>query len=147
MSLEDRIRMKPFGGNDDDRRSIRDLYIPRDKNVGFINCINVTPRPTRNIDASGRLILGNHYHEVVPSEVFYLAQGRSRVVLEDIDTKEHLEIDLEQHGMLQIPRRVAHTFLAEPSSILIAYMLGVVPDFNPNDRSVYIAYELVKPVK
>ena len=52
---------------------------------------------------------GGHYHEIA-QEWFTMIVGRGILVLEDIDTKERLEIEMnfERPETIYIPQRVAH---------------------------------------
>jgi len=67
---------------------------------------------------------GSHYH-IKATEWFTLIQGQALLILEDIESKEVLELTLDAHSpqTIVIPPNVAHSFLnkSQEDFILIAY--------------------------
>lgn len=81
---------------------------------------------------------GGHYHELA-QEWFTMIVGKGVLVLEDIDTKERIEIEMiaEQPETIYIPQRVAHRVdnRSDKDYIMCAYTDVL---YDPKDT---IAYE------
>lgn len=85
-------------------------------------------------------IKGGHYHPIA-NEWFTLIKGQSKLLLEDVQTKEKMEIRLqfEDAKTILIPCGIAHAFLSEGDEefIVLAYTDQL---YNPEDT---IAYNLI----
>ena len=100
----------------DDRRDLFALYnnfkIDNDK-------IFSTPQvKIAKIKDKEEIILGAHYHNYW--EYFNMISGKAIFILEDINTKERREHELnETSGGILIPPKVAHKVIIEKNSILL----------------------------
>jgi dTDP-4-dehydrorhamnose 3,5-epimerase-like enzyme len=83
-------------------------------------------------------VRANHYHSIA-KEWFTLIQGRARIVLEDVDSKERISFDLsaEAPSTIFVPSRIAHSFVNafDEPYILIAYSDKL---YDPSDTQSYI---------
>ena len=83
---------------------------------------------------------GGHFHPIA-NEWFTIIKGESKLLLEDIQTKEKMEMYLkfEDAKTIMIPSGVAHAFLNEGNHefIVLAYTDQL---YNPEDT---IAYKLI----
>ncbi len=83
-------------------------------------------------------IKGEHYHPKA-FEWFTVINGSSLLKLEDIDSKEKLNIFLkfEDHTTIFIPNNIAHSFtnIGNNDLIILAYTNEL---YNPNDTIQYI---------
>ena len=84
----------------------------------------------------------NHYHKLT-SEWFTIIEGRAKVILEDIHTKERKELELtdETPQTLYCAPEIAHVFY-NPDNSLSNFTLIAYADtaYDPNDT---IPYKLV----
>jgi dTDP-4-dehydrorhamnose 3,5-epimerase-like enzyme len=84
---------------------------------------------------------GNHYHAEA-TEWFTLIDGKATLILEDVNTKERMELSLDSENpvTIVIPPFVAHVFVNFNSKpfILLAYTDKL---YDPKDT---IRYELYK---
>ena len=80
---------------------------------------------------------GGHYHPIA-QEWFTMIVGQGILVLEDIDTKERMEImmDAQQPETIYIPPRVAHIVKNQSS---VDYIMCAYTDvlYDPKDTIVY----------
>ncbi len=87
--------------------------------------------------AKAGCIKGGHYHELA-QEWFTMIVGRGILVLEDIDTKERVEIEMkaEQPETIFIPQRVAHRVVNRSNEdfIMCAYTDVL---YDPKDTMAY----------
>lgn len=85
-----------------------------------------------------RQLKGGHYHQLA-NEWFTIIKGESKLLLEDVQTKEKLEMQLqfEDAKTIMIPNGIAHAFLNESDEdfILLAYTDQL---YNPNDTIAYL---------
>jgi len=93
------------------------------------------------ISANSGECRANHYHREA-HEWFTLVRGKAKMIIEDVLTKERMEIDLDSNNpkTVYIPCKIAHAFknkLSEP------YLLVTYTDklFDPVDT---IDYKLCK---
>ena len=85
----------------------------------------------------------NHYHPLT-AEWFTVFSGQAKIILEDIETHERMEISLyaNEPKTLYVPPRVAHVFI---NDALDKEMLLAVYAQNKYDPSDTIPYNLVPP--
>jgi len=80
---------------------------------------------------------GNHYHNKA-IEWFTVIDGNAKLILEDIDTKEKMEIELDSNNPVTvvIPPKIAHVFvnMNEKPFILVAYTNEL---YDPKDTIPY----------
>ncbi len=62
-------------------------------------------------------ILGNHYHPY--RQFFYMFEGSSIYLFENIDTKERMEIKVKKGDFILIEKRIAHKAIMKEWSISI----------------------------
>ncbi len=72
---------------------------------------------------------GNHYHEK-KEEMFYIFNGRVKVVAMDMDTLQKEEAVLEKGDKLRLKVRCGHIFLALEDTLVVEYSPQV---FDPGD--------------
>ena len=81
----------------------------------------------------------NHYH-LIANEWFTLIKGKALMVMEDIHTKERLEIklDADKPQTIYVPRNIAHGFnnISNENYILVTYSDVL---YDPKDT---ISYQL-----
>ncbi len=82
---------------------------------------------------SDQVRLGDHYHQHT-RETFYSVEGKFRVRLEDIETKELQELTVEPGQQIEIPLLVAHTVFPEPEAQFIA---ALKTPFDKDDLHKY----------
>lgn len=80
----------------------------------------------------------NHYHYKT-AEWFTIFKGKAKVILEDIETKEHIEliIDEKEPKTIFVPAGVAHVFInisENEEMMLIAYAENT---YDPADTCMY----------
>ena len=131
MSLLDKIRIIP-------------RYLISDERGWFFKAItgteeNIPPYTGEIYLTMGRpkQAKGNHYH-VKAVEWFTVIQGKAILILEDIETKERIEIpmSLERSISVFIPHNVAHVVIndGEDNFILLAY---TDRKYDPEDTIAY----------
>ncbi len=72
---------------------------------------------------------GSHYHEK-KEEIFYIFNGRVKVVSMDMDTLQKEEAVLEKGDKLRLKPRCGHIFLALEDTLVVEYSPQV---FDPKD--------------
>jgi dTDP-4-dehydrorhamnose 3,5-epimerase-like enzyme len=72
---------------------------------------------------------GNHYHEK-KEEIFYIFNGKVKVVSMDMDTLQKEEAILEKGDKLRLKPRCGHIFLALEDTLVVEYSPQV---FDPED--------------
>lgn len=73
---------------------------------------------------------GNHYHEK-KEEIFYIFNGRVKVVAMDMDTLQKEEAVLEKGDKLRLKPRCGHVFTALDDTFVVEYSPQV---FDPEDN-------------
>ena len=85
-------------------------------------------------------VKGEHYHPVA-NEWFTVVAGESKLILEDVETHERLEMPLcfEDAKTVMIPRGIAHAFLniGDQELVVLAYTDQL---YVPEDT---VAYKLI----
>lgn len=165
--LESIIRMSPAGGHSDVRRTITDVpagYL-HGANIGVANIIQVS-------EQSNGLPLGQHFHTNY-GEIFAVVHGKgtlyARAVVpgeknrlkSEIIVPENMPLytlDQKLYGsetkipvdskdpskmIVRVVPGIAHTFVLEPGSVLIPFLVDAPKDFNPHDKSNYVPFPLV----
>lgn len=118
MALKDKIEIIERKRLEDSRGWFLKVINGNERNLpaytGEIYITSATKNSTR----------GSHYH-IKATEWFTLIQGQAILTLEDIDSKEVLELTLDAKSpqTIVIPPNVAHSFLnkSQEDFILIAY--------------------------
>ncbi len=72
---------------------------------------------------------GSHYHEK-KEEIFYIFNGKVKVVAMDMDSPEREEAVLEKGDRLRLKPRCGHIFLALEETLVVEYSPQV---FDPTD--------------
>ncbi len=151
--LEQIIRRKFVGSHRDSRRFIGDLPVGylQGRKVAGSNIFDLSLNPEKGVDSHGRLVLGNHYHEIF-DELFVLGRGRGIVVAQRVRSgEEHVELEFNSYNpeqrIIYLPREVAHVVALEPGSFMVGYILDAPEGFNPSDLANNIMYTLLEPVK
>ena len=66
---------------------------------------------------------GNHYHKGITQskspEIFYLAKGKIRLSVKDIETAEEEIYEVEENTKIEIPPKIYHTVFALTDIIFI----------------------------
>lgn len=101
---------------------------PKFKNFGQIYVTTLSPEAIR----------GNHYHNE-KIEWFSVFNGKVKVILEDIETKEREEFVLDSSKAVKricIESKVAHAFknISDKTVVLVAYTNKI---YNPKNRDAY----------
>lgn len=82
----------------------------------------------------------NHYH-IRANEWFTLIQGKALMILEDVQNKERMEIELNSDipKTVYVPNKISHAFknLGEKELILVTYTDVL---YDPKDTIEYILY-------
>lgn len=85
-------------------------------------------------------VKGEHYHPIA-NEWFTVIAGESKLIVEDVETRERLELDLcfDDAKTIMIPHGIAHAFMntSNQDLVVIAYTDQL---YVPQDT---IAYKLV----
>ena len=107
---------------------------------GFIQFYSATIKPGK--------FRGNHYHRT-KDECLVVIQGRVRLIIEDIFTKDHKEIILnaskEKLPRIKIRANIAHRVenISKKEAIIIGYSTEI-PNPKSKDRWEYKGYDLLK---
>ncbi len=72
---------------------------------------------------------GNHYHKK-KEEIFYIFNGKVKVVATDMDSPEREEAVLEKGDRLRLKPRCGHIFVALEDTLVVEYSPQV---FDPTD--------------
>lgn len=165
--LEESIRLNVVGGHTDSRRVIEDLPVgyTRGSNVAATGLIYVS-------DSVTNLPLGQHYHinyseifvlaqgkgilsarAVAPGEEDNF-NSRIRVSekilecyridkeLQGTETKMEVNSRDPARKVVKLTPGIAHTFVLNPGSILIPFIVDAPNDFNPEDKDNYVQFRL-----
>ena len=73
---------------------------------------------------------GNHYHEK-KEEIFYIFDGKIRLILMDMDTLQKEEKILEKGDKIRLKPRCGHIFIALEDTLVVEYSPQV---FDPEDN-------------
>jgi len=73
---------------------------------------------------------GNHYHEK-KEEIFYIFDGKIRLILMDMDTLQKEEKILEKGDKIRLKPRCGHIFIAMEDTLVVEYSPQV---FDPEDN-------------
>ncbi len=99
----------------DDRRDLYELFNGLEIEGGTFSAQQIK---LARIKDKQEILLGGHYHNYW--EYFAMLSGEAKFVLEDISTKDRMEVVLdEKSGGLLIPPRIAHKAVCRKNSILI----------------------------
>ncbi len=113
----------------DARRQIVEFYDQIAPKFGNLRLIRI------NGSAEG-FVLGQHYH--LDTELFFLGRGAiDQLILSDPETKEQKRFEnLGPDTLIELPARVAHTFLfREPSDLWAA-------NENPHDPTNFVPFQV-----
>ncbi|HQQ96795.1 MAG TPA: WxcM-like domain-containing protein [Cyclobacteriaceae bacterium] len=134
MALPDKIRLTPRDRKHDDRGWFLKVLTGHEEflpdRVGEVYLTKAKPGEWR----------ANHYHPKT-AEWFTVIEGQSRVVLEDVMTRERMELTLsgEDPQTLFVPAGIAHVFM---NTGTIPMLLAVYAE-NTYDPEDTIRYELL----
>ena len=76
---------------------------------------------------------GNHYHEF-KEELIYVFDGKTQLLVEDIDTKSHASLSIARGDLIIIPTRIAHALQPTEPGRAIEFSKA---RFAPNDIFPY----------
>jgi dTDP-4-dehydrorhamnose 3,5-epimerase-like enzyme len=131
MKLEDRIKIIERQIVMDSRGWFLKVITGKEEHLpqftGEVYLISANPSESR----------ANHYHNEA-NEWFTLVQGKAEMIIEDIETKERivLQLDSEKPLTIYIPHHIAHTFnnLSDVPYIIVTYTDRL---FSPKDTVSY----------
>lgn len=116
----------------DQRRQIIEFYDQMAPRFGNLRLIRIN-------SSSEGFVLGQHYH--LDTELFFLGRGAiDQLILSDPATHEQRRFsNLGPDTLIELPARVAHTFLfREPSDLWAA-------NENPHDPTNFVPYQVNIP--
>jgi len=165
--LEEIVRLKPVGSHKDLRREIIDFP------VGYLHGANVAVgHAIRLANTSKNLPLGQHFHTNY-GEIFALVQGRGvlyvrvvvpgeinnikpEIVVPEVISQHHLyeglrgigaELKMDSTDLSKMTVKVlpglAHTFVLDPGSILMNYVIDSPKNFDPSNKDNFVHFPLI----
>jgi len=110
MSIKGVIYETSGDMHEDERRAILSVF---NSDLGDFKTFQV-----KVIKLKKDAILGNHYHKDY-RELYYILEGESKFILEDVNTKEKQTFNLKKGHRILIPKKVAHKLFVKSNTIFI----------------------------
>jgi dTDP-4-dehydrorhamnose 3,5-epimerase-like enzyme len=111
-------------------------YITRlDERGGFLGITQERWAEVNFIETQANQVRGNHYHKET-RELFFIVSGEIEVVIEDLNSGEHLELSFSKGDIFIIEPFELHTFCTRTDAQWINMLSKPMDQQNPDFHQV-----------